>query len=279
MWFKCKKCGFIFSRVSEPDRCVDCGAEYLEGAVSLVKGEGIGELIDARIKSDATATIIVTSAVSGVLDIGEAVWDGTCTIVGGAVAGVTWLVYDSWSGDTVSGDMMESVLDQAAYDAVGSLNEWFYEETFIGKTINENSLLKYDSQGAQGIRVITETVGKMALATALTVVTGGAAAPLLGAIYGIGNSTERYAQSVLENYGEYDYLTFAKEATVGALSGAAEFWGYGKMGAGLYEAVSNVGLKNAAIMIKNNRTLNHGKAFWKALGSNLADGDNLKDLA
>ena len=29
MWFKCKKCGFIFSKVSEPDRCVDCGAEYL----------------------------------------------------------------------------------------------------------------------------------------------------------------------------------------------------------------------------------------------------------
>lgn len=32
MWFKCKKCGFIFTRVSEPDRCVDCGAEY-----SLIK--------------------------------------------------------------------------------------------------------------------------------------------------------------------------------------------------------------------------------------------------
>jgi len=28
MWFKCRKCGFIFTRSQEPDLCVDCGAEY-----------------------------------------------------------------------------------------------------------------------------------------------------------------------------------------------------------------------------------------------------------
>lgn len=28
MWFKCKKCGFIFTRTQEPDLCVDCGVEY-----------------------------------------------------------------------------------------------------------------------------------------------------------------------------------------------------------------------------------------------------------
>ena len=28
MWYKCKKCGFIFTRTVAPDLCVDCGAEY-----------------------------------------------------------------------------------------------------------------------------------------------------------------------------------------------------------------------------------------------------------
>ena len=28
MWFKCKKCGFIFTRTEEPYLCGDCGAEY-----------------------------------------------------------------------------------------------------------------------------------------------------------------------------------------------------------------------------------------------------------
>ena len=162
-----------------------------------------------------------TSVLSGVLDIVEGIGDGVVWVASKAVG-------------IISPDAEEAMKEFIARDLVSEANEWLYEETEFGRAINDASYMKYDSELAQGIRDVTEDVAVFAAATALTVFTGGAAAPLtigLGAAYGLGEASE----STYATYGT-DTSTFQELLILGngALS-ALSWYTSGKLGKGFIE--------------------------------------------
>ena len=169
----------------------------------------------------ATLAVGTTSILSGVLDIVEGIGDGVVWVASKAVG-------------IVSPDAEEAMKEFIARDLVSEANEWLYEDTEFGRAINDASYMKYDSELAQGIRDVTEDVAVFAAATALTVFTGGAAAPLtigLGAAYGLGEASE----STYATYGT-DTSTFQELLILGngALS-ALSWYTSGKLGKGFIE--------------------------------------------
>lgn len=203
---------------------------------------------DALKQTGCTFVVTASSAASGAAKLGELVIDGLTFVGGSALSGVAWL-FDHDTGK----DLMDGTLDWIRKDLVGEANKYIYENTSIGKWINENSNLKYDSEGAQMIRKVTEFATKIGVATAATIATGGAAAPAaigIGALYGTGNEVEKYAQSVDRENGEsYDYKRAFLKAFAGAGTGAAEFYGYGQMGAGMLGV--NISPKASTSFAKN----------------------------
>lgn len=180
-----------------------------------------GKVGDWFKSAGATVAVATTSVLSGVADIGEAVLDG-----GAWVAAKTVGIF--------SEDAENAIEEFIARDLVSEANEAFYENTELGKAINDASALKYDSELAQGIRSVSEDIGVFVAATALTVCTGGAAAPLvlgIGAAYGLGSAAED------------TYATYGTDTTViqellilgnGALS-ALSWYTSGKLGKGFIE--------------------------------------------
>lgn len=233
------------------DAGIKTGAAWVDAGKSLLKGEGLGKTLDAVKQTATTGAVVFKSAKSGVDKIDELVGDGLLAAGGSIVAGATWLFHDTWSDNDVAGTVMDWTLDQVRRDRVGEANKEFYEKNPIGKWINENSNLKYDSAGAKAIQSAGEFVGKVALATAATVVSGGAAAPIvIGALYGAGNAGEKYTQSVDRDNGEsYTYGKALLRTTAGAVAGAAEFYGYGQMGAGMLGV--NISPQASTSFVKN----------------------------
>ena len=151
----------------------------------------------------ATGAVIATSIKSGVLKIGEHLLDTQAWINGKEVRGATWLVgkivglFNEDAGDAIieSGKSFEQASKEfIAKDLVGELNQWFYESTPVGRWINENSTIKYDSDLALGLRKVSERAAEIVAAAAITAATGGAAAFAVGAMYGIGKSAEQTYQ-------------------------------------------------------------------------------------
>lgn len=140
-------------------------------------------------------------------------------------------VYDLATGKNTAQKRLDKTLDFIRRDRVSELNKTIYEDTSIGRFINENSNLKYDSAGAKSVRKAAEVTGKVAAATAATILSGGIAAPvILGAFYGSGSVTEKYAQSVDRENGEkYDYKRASLKFVANAATGAVEWWGYGQL--------------------------------------------------
>ena len=180
--------------------------------------ESLGDMLTSV---GATLAVGTTSVLSGVLDIVEGIGDGVVWVASKAVG-------------IVSPDAEEAMKEFIARDLVSEANEWLYEDTEFGRAINDASYMKYDSELAQGIRDVTEDVAVFAAATALTVFTGGAAAPLtigLGAAYGLGEASE----STYATYGT-DTSTFQELLILGngALS-ALSWYTSGKLGKGFIE--------------------------------------------
>ena len=220
------------------------GAEWSEGFSSLFAGEGFGELWDATKQTFATGAVVSRSVGSGFAKLGELIVVDGLSLVGGSLAsGATWLFHDIWTDNDLADNVMDSTLDFVRRDLIGEANESFYENTSYGNWLNENSNLKYDSAGAKAIQTGSEFVGKIALATAATIFSGGMAAPIaLGALYGTGKATERYTQSVDRSKGEeYSYDKALGKALAGAVGGSAEFYGYGRMGSAIYNGLSGLG--------------------------------------
>ena len=189
----------------------------------------IDDFKSAFSQTSATCAVVATSVFSGLLKVGEHFVD------------LRVLGYDLIRsvGSYLQGDeesakkIMDGSLDFVRRDLVGEANQNFYKDTPLGNWINENSNLKYDSAGAKAIQNAGELATKVVIATAATVATGGAGAVVIGAFYGGGKAAEDYAQSVDRKHGEsYNYTEAALRVTVGGISGAAEFYGYGQIGAG-----------------------------------------------
>lgn len=208
--------------------------------------KSVNDALSAAKQTATTGVVVYKSAKSGVDKIGELVGDGLLAAGGSIVAGATWL-FNHDAGKK----LMDRTLDFVRRDLVGKSNNKFYENNTIGKWINENSNLKYDSAGAQAIQDAGEFVGKIALATAATVASGGTVAPIvIGALYGTGNAGEKYAQSVDRNNGEsYNYAKALLKSTAGAVAGSAEFYGYGQMGASMLGV--NISPQSSTSFVKN----------------------------
>ncbi len=200
------------------------GSIIVSGAISLLSAIG-NFFVDVA----STAAVVATSITSGVLKLGEKVLDGVVWV--GATAG-------SAMGFDTTG-MKEFI----ARDLTAEANEAFYENTDLGRFINENSALKYDSEFAQGIQNVTEKAAEIAAATALTVVTGGAAAPfVVGTVVGLGAA----AESTYQTHGtDTTVLQELGIAGSGLLTGMA--WvANGKLGQGALNIGKDIAKEGAA---------------------------------
>ena len=261
------------------------------------------KLWDGVKETGATIAVGATSVISGIADIGEGLVDGLAWTGGKVVEGASWLVGET--AGIFSEDAKEDVMswrenfkdnehDFIATDWVGEANKALYENTSIGRAINEASAMKYDSNLAQGISNVSEMAGKVVIATAATVVTGGAAAPIAaGFLFGVGDKAEKVYQS-----GE----TGAKEELgifVSGLGEAANWYALGKLGQGATQLAGVVktnglkattstvvnGVKTTINTIKTNGVVNTAKDVFhatKGILSNtscksLITADNLSD--
>ena len=118
-------------------------------------------LVDISESVGATVAVGTTSILSGIAKVDELIADGIVWVEGKKVEGVSWLVGEVaglFSEDTKNSimkwreDVKKSVKSEIERDRVGELNEWFYENTKIGQSINEKSYLKYDSDVAKALQ-------------------------------------------------------------------------------------------------------------------------------
>lgn len=247
------------------------GGAWVDAGKSFLKGEGLGKTLDAVKQTATTGAVVYKSAKSGVDKIGELVGDGLLAAGGSIVAGATWLFHDTWSANDVAGNVMDWTLDQVRRDRVGEANKEFYEKNPIGKWINKNSNLKYDSAGAKAIQKTSKLATEIVIATAAEIGSFGAATPLVTAMFvaeGAGEAAESYAQSVDRNNGEsYNYAMALGSTALGALSGFSKGKMYGKIGA------------NTLCILKDPSLIKSGVALLKETGAKKILTNELKSTS
>ena len=250
--------------------------------VKSIANDAKNWVVDAGKKVAATGAVIGTSVVSGVGKLVEKAADGIEWVGGKVVEGGAWVagqVAGAFSDeakediDNWREDFSKAVKEDIAIDTIGELNKEFYENTEVGRWINENSAIKYDSKVAQTIQSGTEIVAEVAAATALTVCTGGAAAPfVVGALVGAGKA----AESTYQEHGTD--TTFLQELGIagsGALTGLT--WvANGKLGQGALEIGKDIIAKGGATVLKDMGAQMLNKEF---IFSRLKDGLSLKNAA
>ena len=233
-------------------------------------GSKIGNFLLGAIDTLAsTGAVVGNTIVSGVLDLGEGIVDGLAWCGGKIVEGGSWLLgsivgwFDQDAGQAIKDYGVErdnAVKEFMAVDWIGKANDWFYNETAIGRHLNEASLMKYDSEVAQKMRKITEKAAEIAAATALTVLTGGLAAPLaVGMLYGMGTAGESTYQQYGTGTSVLQELGIAGSGVLTGLSWMAT----GKLGAGFLEigkTAAAVGTKQVLSQISKDIIT---KEFWK----------------
>ena len=211
------------------------GVEFVDAVKSgnweNIKKEG-KEFADIIFSTDA---VVTTKIVSGVTKLGEWVDDGLRIaqgwIFGGNLATGIDLLDKHVFGDEgklknnkiyqKANENWNETMNFVAEDRVGNAQEYFFEETEIGKQINEESALKYDGKFANATQNFTTNVAKYAAATAVTAFTG---IPVItfavGAVEGLGKNAEQYF-SVTDEKGNYKYRN-AKGIGLSALGAVEE---------------------------------------------------------
>ncbi len=231
----------------------------------------------------ATIAVGTTSILSGVTKIIEYIDDGVAWAGGKVTEGVSWLVgetaglFSENAKDSIMKwreNVKKNVKNEIDRDKVGELNEWFYENTKIGQEINDASYLKYDSEEAKKTQNITTKIGEIGGATALTILTGGAAAPL---VFGVGcaEGFGKTAETTYQNGGDFDDGTLSIMLS-GGLNGMS--WiANGKLVQGAFEIIkdaASVGLLETGSTILNDTLLN--KEFWS---NTIKNGLSLKTIS
>ena len=259
----------------------------LEGELNVPHNpDGWEKTCDVVVSTGATIVVGATSVASGGVKLVEHGVDGGIWVGGTVVSGTARLV----GADDFAEGVENLTMDAIAFDATGALNDAFYNG--VGKGINDASYLKYDSDIAKGIQNGSEKVIYFAGATAATVVTGGAAAPLFlgGFAIGAGESAEEKFQDT-ENR---DYWGSAAGIGIDGVVGGIEAVGMGKSGAAAYkgiQTISSIGLSGTKEAVKaglsnmgketfKNTFKTYGKDMVKnAALSTLKEGDFYMDTA
>ena len=186
----------------------------------------------ARISS--SAYVLYDSVRSGVYKVGEYIVDG-----------VTWLGGTLWSGilrlfgdEEGAKSTEEWTMDQIARDLVQEKKQDFYENTFLGRFTNLASDIKYDSEIANTVQNVSSGVATIAGATAATILTGGAAAPVFAAGFaaGAGESAEEHFKDKENRDFWSDSLDIAIDGGISGLSTVAA----GKAGAAAVTGIKTI---------------------------------------
>lgn len=209
------------------------------GASLVEADEFVNELV-------STGAVAYSNVLSGVVKVLEYVADGVM-MAGGAVASVGTGLYDGINSlyckatgseySSATSAMWDGIMNEVAVDTTGKLYNGFYG-TKLGQNINDNSALKYDSAGATAFKDVSIKATEIVAATAVTIVTGGTAAPFVAAGIGFLEGTgktgeERFSAGNRE----------AKDVALAFLGGvgkAAEWYGYGQVGGNVYNGVKNI---------------------------------------
>lgn len=214
-------------------------------------------------KVGATITVGATSVLTGIADLGEKLFDGVTWCGAKIVEGGSFVVakiqektgHEDAAKKTMDWreNMKTDVADLIATDYVQDFNKYIYEETKLGQAINADSWLKYDSKVAQGISSVTEKVAEFAAATAVTVATGGAAAPAAfatvfgtGFLAGVGGSAEKNYAAAKANGKEVSIDDKNLNIFIDGVGSGFSWYAQGKLGQGMVQAakaISKVGAK------------------------------------
>lgn len=207
----------------------------------------------------STGAVVTDSVQSGILKLGEHVMDfGALT--GGKIAEGTLSLaatitnnFDKKASNKIT-DKKEKMKDTLSNfiktDQVSKLKKEKYEGTSLGKAIDKDSLIKYNSKTAKKISDISEKGGEIAVSTGLTILTGGIAAPaILGASVGAGKGAEK-AFTKNSNFDKGTGVILVNSALTGM-----EWAANGKFFSGLYNIgkdIADIGLKETGLAIKEN---------------------------
>ncbi len=262
------------------------GTDVLHNFKGLFTGESsISDLINSG--SDFASKVLSTSLVvnnavkNGVLKLGETlIVDGGSMVLTG-VASLATGAYDlgqyvngkltgaDWSSATKK--MWDKEMDFSSIDLVGKSQEYFYENTEMGRYINEHSALKYDSNVVAKIQSASQKVSEIALATGATVVSGGLVAPVvLGFVYGTGEAAEknfkdedkRNVKGILSSY-------------LNGVSTAADWYAYGQIGGTVVNNLAKLGTTTATESTKEIS----GNLLSKSLKKTITSADLYLDTA
>lgn len=260
------------------------GSKYIDTIKDFKNNIVNGEFEEAHdnIKAlQATNAVVLGKVTSGILKIGELLQDGTIMLETTGASIIT-LGIDAVFGTNYTDNMWESTMDYVAIDQVGNIEKFFYENTLLGKELNDESILKYNSKGAESIKNVSKKVGEIAAATAITVVTGGTAAPLvaagIGFLEGTGQGGEKYFSMTDEN-GNYTNRS-VKDIGLSYLEGiqkGAEWYVSGQVGSGIYSGVKS--FVNPASITREVASRATGNTFKDAVVNTIKSPDMYVDFA
>ena len=260
------------------------GSKYIDTLKDFKDNIANGEFEEAHdnIKTlQATNAVVLEKVTSGILKIGEYVQDGVAMLKTTGASVIT-LGIDAVFGTNYTDDMWKSTMDYVAIDQVGNIEKDFYENTSIGKELNDESILKYNSKGAESIKNASKKVGEMVAATAVTVATGGTAAPLvaagIGFLEGTGQGGEKYFSMTDEN-GNYTNRN-VKGIGLSYLEGiqkGSEWYISGQVGSGIYNGVKS--FVNPASITKEVASRATGNTFKDAVVNTIKLPDMYVDFA
>ena len=216
------------------------GADVL-GAVKDGDWKGAWrELNDFNNQLQATGAVVTEATTCGVLKLFEYIDDGGKILLTTATTPATYVI-DKIAGTDITGQNWDKTMDDVARDRVGEARDWFLNSS-IGQGYrdwtNENSAIARDGAAYGLVEDGATKVGEIAIATGVTVATGGAAAPLvaagLGFLEGTGQEAERRYNLTDEN-GNYTNRS-AKDTALSYLKGigkASEWYMYANVAGGL----------------------------------------------
>ena len=260
------------------------GSKYIDTIKDFKNNIVNGEFEEAydNIKTlQATNALVLGKVTSGILKIGELLQDGTIMLETTGASIIT-LGIDAVFGTNYTDSMWESTMDYVAIDQVGNIEKVFYENTSLGKELNDESILKYNSKGAESIKNVSKKAGEIAAATAITVATGGAAAPLvaagIGFLEGTGQGGEKYFSMTDEN-GNYTNRS-VKDIGLSYLEGiqkGAEWYVSGQVGSGIYNGVKS--FVNPASITREVASRATGNTFKDAIVNTIKSPDMYVDFA
>ncbi len=222
------------------------GKKYVETIKDLTNNIVDGNFDDAIDNAKtlvATNALVAEKVVSGVLKIGEYVNDGL-TMLKATGASIYTLGVDAIFGTNYTDELWDATMDYVAIDQIGNMEKFYYEKTKLGQFNNDNSLLKYDSKGAETIKSVSTKVGEVTIATVITVATGGTAAPVVAAgvgfLEGTGQGGEKYFSMTDEdgNYTNRDIKSIGLSYLDGVQKGA-EWYISGQVGSSVVKGFNS----------------------------------------